>query len=164
VTAYASENDNAVQRLAARAARQRVGEKDLDREIFQAARVGLSQREISEVVGIRSQATVQRILRRLSNDPSLLEETPAEVIDRRAAGLIDSDNMMDRLLHWTYSFGDVPSIEGVATDAYISGDWDEIEVAYYQDRLSDQEFDQLMERQRDSSEQAIHTERALPAD
>ncbi len=164
MTTYASRTDDALQRLAAGAARQRVAEKDLDREIYQAAQEGLSQREISDVVGSRSQATVQRILRRLSNDPSLLEETPAEVIDRRAAGLIDSDYMMDRLLNWTYSFGDVPSIEGVATDAYISGDWDEIEVAYYQNRLSDQEFDQLMERQRDSIEQPINTERALPAD
>jgi hypothetical protein len=154
--------DDALRRLAAWAARWRVVEKDLSREIYHAAHdVGVSQRQISEVVGSLSQATVQRILRRITEDPSLLEETPAEVIDRRAAGLIDDETMMDRLLHRRYSFGHVPSIDGVATDAYIPGNWDQIEMAYYRDLLSEQEFDQLMERQRDQIEQAVRTEQTI---
>jgi hypothetical protein len=101
---------------------------------------------------------VQRTLRRITADPSLLEETPGEVIDRRAAGMIDDQVMMDNLLDRTYSFGRVPSIDGVATDAYMPGDWDEVETAYYRDLLSDEEFDQLMEQQRDQIEQAAHAD------
>ena len=152
-----SSNDDALQRLAALAARRRVVDKSLDREIYYAAHdVGLSQRQISEVVGGVSQSTVQRTLRRITADPSLLEETPGEVIDQRAAGMIGDQEMMDNLLDRTYSFGRVPSIDGVATDAYIPGDWDEVETAYYRDLLSDEEFDQLMERHGDEIEQAAH--------
>lgn len=98
-------------------------------------------------MGGRSQATVQRILRRLGEDPSLLEEKPAEIIDRRAAGMIDDQSMMDRLLNWKYSFGAVVRIEGVATDAYTTGDWDDIEMAFYRGVLSGDEFQALAERQ-----------------
>lgn len=160
----------ALQRLAAWAAHERVVEKGLERAIYHAAfDAGLSQRLIGEAVG-SSQATVQRILRRLSEDPSLLEVTPAEVIDRRAAGLIDDETMMGRLLNRTFSVGRVPSINGVATDAYIPGDWDDIEMAYYRDLLSEHEVDQLMERKQEvidqavASEQAVGTEQAFPND
>ncbi|OBJ89084.1 hypothetical protein [Mycobacterium asiaticum] len=156
---------DALQRLSAWAAHLRVAEKDLQREIYHAAHVvGLPQRVISEVVGSISQATVQRIIRRIDKDPSRLEESPAEVIDRRAAGLIDDETMMDRLLHRTYSFGHVPSIDGIATDAYVPGDWDQIETAYYRDLLSEEEFTQLMERQRSQLEQAVRTKQAVQAE
>ncbi|WP_238963262.1 helix-turn-helix domain-containing protein [Mycobacterium paraintracellulare] len=138
----------AQKRLAVKAARQRVAERDLERAIYHAAtREGLSQRQISDTVGGRSQATVQRILRRLGEDPSLLEEKPAEIIDRRAAGMIDDQSMMDRLLNWKYSLGAVVRIEGVATDAYTTGDWDDIEMAFYRGVLSGDEFQALAERQ-----------------
>lgn len=137
----------AQERLAVKAARQRVDERELELEIYQAANHdGLSQRQISDTVGIHSQATVQRILRRFTEDPSLLERTPAEIIDRRAAGMIDSHDMMDRLLNWTYSFGGVVRIDGVATDAYTTGDWDDIEMAFYRGLLSDDEFHALATR------------------
>lgn len=160
----------ALQRLAAWAAHERVVERGLERAIYHAAfDAGLSQRQISEAVG-SSQATVQRILRRLSDDPSLLEVTPAEVIDRRAAGLIDDETMMGRLMNRTLSVGEVPTIDGVATDAYIPGDWDDIEVAYYRDLLSEQEIERLMERKQDvidqavAAEEAAATEQAFPND
>ena len=134
-------------RLKAGAARQRVDERELEREIYRAAyHAGISQRQISDIVGIHSQATVQRILRRLSEDPALREERPAEVIDRRAAGLIATEDMMNRLLNWRYSFGGVVRVDGVATDAYASGDWDEIELAFYRGLLADEEFDALAAR------------------
>lgn len=138
----------AQQRLAVKAARQRVHQRDLEREIYHSAtREGLSQRQISDTVGGRSQATVQRILRRLTEDPSLLEEKPAEIIDRRAAGMIDDQDMMERLLNWKYSFGGVVRIDGVATDAYTTGDWDDIEMAFYRGLLSDNEFQAIAESQ-----------------
>jgi transcriptional regulator with XRE-family HTH domain len=134
------------ERLAVNAARQRIDERELERAIHHAANhAGLSQRQISDIVGIHSQATVQRILRRVTEDPSLLDETPAEIIDRRAAGMIDTDDMMKRLLNWKYSFGGVVRIDGVATDAYTTGDWDDIEMAFYRSLLSDDEFQALAE-------------------
>ncbi|OIN78874.1 winged helix-turn-helix domain-containing protein [Mycobacterium malmoense] len=137
----------AQERLVAKAARKRVDERELERAIYQAANhAGLSQRQISDIVGIHSQATVQRILRRLTEDPSLLDETPAEIIDRRAAGMIGDRSMMERLLNWKYSFGGVVRIDGVATDAYTTGDWDDIEMAFYRGLLSDDEFQALAAR------------------
>ena len=144
----ASNATTAQERLAVKAAHQRVDERELERAIYQAAtREGLSQRQISDIVGGRSQATVQRILRRLTEEPSLLDETPAEIIDRRTAGMIDDDDMMERLLNWKYSFGGVVRIDGIATDAYTTGDWDDIEMAFYRGLLSDEEFQALAERQ-----------------
>jgi hypothetical protein len=55
--------------------------------------------------------------------------------------------MMERLLNWKYSFGGVVRIAGVATDAYTTGDWDDIEMAFSRGLLSDDEFQALAERQ-----------------
>lgn len=138
----------AQQRLATKSARQRVYERELEREIYDAAVVqGLTQRQISEVVGNLSQATIQRILRRVTDDPTKLDVKPAEIIDQRTAGMITTEQMMDKLLNWTYSFGHVARINGVATDAYITGDWDSIETAFYRGQLSDDEFQRLADRQ-----------------
>ncbi|SHU63617.1 Uncharacterised protein [Mycobacteroides abscessus subsp. abscessus] len=135
------------QRLAIKAARRRVCDRELERAIFGAAQdAGVSQRQISDIVGVHSQATIQRILRRFTDDPSLLKQTPAEIIDRRAAEMITSRQMMTKLLRWTYSFGAVARINGVATDAYTTGDWDGIELAYYRGLLSDNEFHTLAAR------------------
>jgi Homeodomain-like domain len=148
MSAKASNATIAQERLAVKAARQRIDERELEHAIYQAAtREGLSQRRISDIVGGRSQATVQRILRRLTEDPSLLDETPTEIIDRRTAGMIDDHDMMERLLNWKYSFGGVVRIDGVATDAYTTGDWDDIEMAFYRRLLSDDEFQALAGRQ-----------------
>lgn len=72
----------AEQRLAAIAARRQVAERKFQREIYEAATVqGLSQRQISELVGNQYQATIQRILRRVNDDPSQLKPKPSENID-----------------------------------------------------------------------------------
>jgi hypothetical protein len=125
------------------AARRRLDEREMYRAIHQAVQARFSQRQISEIVGTLSQATVQRIIQRIAATPALLRETPSEIIDRRAAGLIDGHVMMDGLLNWKYSFGAVPRIDDVVTDGYRAGDWDEIESAYYRNLLSDSEFAEL---------------------
>jgi hypothetical protein len=137
---------SAQQQVKCAAARRRLDEREIYRAMDRAVRIGLSQRQISDIIGTLSQATVQRIIRRLAANPSLLRETPAEVIDRRAAGLIDDQDMIERLTKWQYSFGAVPRIDGVATDAYTTGDWDEVESAYYRGLLSDEEFAELSKR------------------
>ena len=146
------------QNLIRAAARRRIDNLELNRAIFRASRdQNLSHRQINAFVTDLSTTTIQRILARFSDDPSLLDETPAEVIDKRAAGLIDDKTMMDRLLNWRYTFGRVQYVDDVATDAYASGDWDDIEQAYYRDRLGEEEFDKLVDRQK------THLERAARA-
>ncbi|EME22630.1 hypothetical protein [Rhodococcus triatomae] len=149
----------AKQDLIRTAARSRVDDRELNRAIYRASQdAQLSQRQISVIIGKPSQATIQRILARFAEDPSLLDETPAEVIDKRTAGLIDDDTMMDRLLNWKYTFGHVPHVDDVSTDAYSSGDWDDIEQAYYLDRLSNDEFARLVERHKTSLQRAARTQ------
>lgn len=146
-------NENLAQnRLASKAARHRVNERELEREIYDAAMVqGLTQRNISDVVGnLLSQSTIQRILRRVTDDPTKLAVTPAEIIDQRTAGMITTEEMMDKLLNWHYTFGQVARIGGVATDAYMTGDWDAIEMAFYRGQLTDDEFEKLADRQRNA--------------
>ncbi len=140
-------NQTAAQQLAAVAARHRVCERELERAIYKAAVHGVTQRQISELVGNQSQATIQRILRRIADDEGLLKPKPAEIIDQRTAGIITSEEMMATLLKWTYTFGRVVHVGDVATDAYMSGDWDAIEMAFYRGQLTDDEFQQLADRQ-----------------
>lgn len=146
-TADVTNQAAAQEQLAAVAARQRVCERELEREIYNAAIHGVTQRQISELVGNQSQATIQRILRRIADDQGLLEVKPAEIIDQRTAGIITTEQMMDKLLNWKYTFGRVVHIGDEATDAYMSGDWDTIEMAFYRGQLSDDEFQQLADRQ-----------------
>lgn len=135
-------------RLAAKAARQRVNDRELEREIYDAAVVqGLSQRQISQLVGRQSQASIQRILRRIADDPTRLDVKPAEIIDQRTAGIISTAQMMQKLLDSTYSVGHVVRIDGVATDAYIAGDWDSIQNAFFRGQLTDDEFQRLADHQ-----------------
>lgn len=141
--------------LARVAARRRLDERDIYRAIQRAVEAGLSQRQISDTIQSLSQATIQRMIQRIAATPELLRETPAEIIDQRAAGFIDTDAMMDTLLHWKYRFGAVPRIDDVATDAYMKGDWDEIESAYYRDLLSDDEFAKLSKHQLEKIDQAV---------
>jgi Homeodomain-like domain len=138
-------------------ARQRLDERNMYRAIQHAAAAGLRQRQISEILATVSQATVQRIIQRLAANPELLRETPAEIIDSRAAGDIDSQEMMERLRNWPYSFGSVPRIDDVATDAYMAGDWDQVMSAHYRDLISDDEFAELAKLQQAQIEQAVHT-------
>ncbi|SLE89903.1 winged helix-turn-helix domain-containing protein [Mycobacteroides abscessus] len=140
-------SETTLTRLAANAALHRVQKRELDRAIYQAATDGgLTHTQISEIVGVYSVPTVQRILRRFTDDPSQLDQAPAEIIDRRVAGLIDGDDLMNQLLKRQYSFGALASVGGVATDAYKAGSWDDVEIAFYKGQLSEAEFGQLATR------------------
>ena len=149
------ERHTAQHRLQQAAARRRIDTLELNREIYWVSRNHhLTHRQISAVVADVSTTSIQRILTRFAADPTLLNETPAEVIDKRAAGLIDDAAMMDTLLGWKYEFGGVEYVDGVATDAYTARDWDDIEQAYYCDRITDDEFARLVERHRSDLEKA----------
>ncbi|WP_409431006.1 hypothetical protein ACJEIK_02795 [Mycobacterium sp. SMC-16] len=85
--------------------------------------------------------------------------TPAEAIEQRAAGIISTDEMMQSLLSWSYTFGDVARVDGVATDAWIRGDWDCVEMAFYVDKLTDDEFERVAEYARLQLPAAGHEQR-----
>mgnify|MGYP005992757369 CR=1 FL=1 len=142
-------DDQYTDMLARRGARDRVAEKDRLRLIVDATRRGLTHRVISESLGTVSQATITRLIQRVDNDPYLTRETPAEVIDRCAAGEIDPAQMMDKLINWRYDFGRIPTVNGHDTDAYVTGDWDQVERAYYRGLLTDAQFQVLADRQND---------------
>lgn len=83
--------------------------------------------------------------------------TPAEIVARRSAGIITTAEMMNTLLSWSYTFGSVACIDGIATDAYVAGDWDGIRMAFYLGELTDDEFQQL-------ADHAQHQVSAVPGD
>lgn len=74
--------------------------------------------------------------------------TPADIIAQRAAGIITTEEMMDTLLSRWYTFGAVVTIDGVATDAYVAGDWDQVVMALYCGDLTGSEFQRLADRAR----------------
>lgn len=147
----------AVDELESAAALSRLSECTKLRAIHRAKLAGMSQRDIRAHLDT-SQSTIHRMLRTLAVNPTLLEETPAEVIDRRAAGLISTRVMMETLADWTFTFGRVPTMNGTATDAYVSGTWDQVRQAYFQRRLSKEEFGELMRRNKSGLEEAARSE------
>ncbi|WP_407727529.1 helix-turn-helix domain-containing protein (plasmid) [Rhodococcoides fascians] len=148
---------NAVAELETAAALTRLSEHSRLRAVHLAHSAGLSQREIHAHLEA-SQSTIHRMLRTLAVNPTLLEETPAEVIDRRAAGLITTEHMMAVLADWKFTFGRVPVIDGAATDAYVSGTWDQVRQAYFQRRLTKEEFGELMTLNKAGLEEAVRSE------
>lgn len=71
-----------------------LAELQIRRGIYQLADLGASQRDIARLVGL-SQPEVSRRLRRRALAPEVV--SPREVILRRAAGLIDSREMIETL-------------------------------------------------------------------
>lgn len=69
--------------------------------------------------------------------------TPAEAIAQRAAGVITTDQMMNALLHWQYTFGRCAQMNGIEVDAWIRGDWDDVTVAFILDQLTEDEFERV---------------------
>jgi hypothetical protein len=51
------------------------------------------------------------------------------VIDQRAAGVITTEAMISALLNWKHSFGYVPVVDAVTSDAFMAGDWDDTDTA-----------------------------------
>jgi len=146
----------AVAALDAAAARRRVADLDVLRAVAEANAANITQRVIHEHIGI-SQPTIHRMLRTVLENPALLDRTPTEVIDRRTAGQISDDEMMQVLLDWHFTFGRVPVSGGISADAYESGSWDEIERAYFRGLLTDDEIGRLMERNKDALEKAARS-------
>ncbi|MGW0022264.1 winged helix-turn-helix domain-containing protein [Rhodococcus sp. NPDC003382] len=148
--------DQAAAELDEVAARLRLDNRELLRVVARARKAGMRQRAIEKHLDI-SQTTVHRLLRQSAETPEALEPTPAEIIDRRTAGQISTEQMMQQLLGWNFTFGTVPKVDGVATDAYEPGSWDEIERAFYRGQLTENELGRLMDKNKAALEQAARS-------
>lgn len=148
--------DQAAAELDEVAARLRLDNRELLRVVARARQAGMRQRAIEKHLDV-SQTTVHRLLRQTSENPRALDPTPAEIIDRRTAGQISTEQMMEQLLHWTFTFGTVPTLGGVSTDAYEPGSWDEVERAFYRGQLSDDELGRLMDKNKAGLERAARS-------
>ncbi|WP_441347089.1 winged helix-turn-helix domain-containing protein [Rhodococcus sp. 06-156-3C] len=127
----------------------RLAERERLRGIVDAKLQGLTHRQISRYLGGNlSQASVTRLLQRVGNDFAAVKRvTPAEIIDQHAAGQITGHEMMRRLFTFDYSVGTHPTVNGHETDAYVPGDFDDVEQAFYRGLLTPQQFQVLADRQ-----------------
>src|SRR5689334_18722842 len=62
------------------------------RLVARALAAKVSREALAASLGI-SQATVSRLARRINADPAILDETPGEIIEKRAVGVIDDVTM-----------------------------------------------------------------------
>ena len=119
--------------------------------IVNAALTGHSQTLIARLIGV-SQPHVSRTLAsvKAAHDGNLrpLTLSPLDIIDRRDAGEIDSAFMMEELQKISYTDGHAPMVGGMPTDAYVRGSWDDIELAFQQDKLTFDEYSALFEAHR----------------
>lgn len=116
--------------------------------IVAAALAGRPQTVIAKLLGV-SQPHVSRTIAAVRRENGgALRIAPLSVlgiIDERDAGEIDTDMMLKMLSELDYTEGYVADINGVCTDAYVRGSWDDIEFAYQQDKLTSEEYQQVFQ-------------------
>ncbi|MGV0737541.1 helix-turn-helix domain-containing protein [Mycobacterium syngnathidarum] len=114
--------------------------------IVAAALAGRTQTAIAELLGV-SQPHVSRTIAAVTRENNGVLRVPPtsvlDIVDERDAGEIDTDTMLEVLSELDYTQGYVPEMNGVPTDTYVRGSWDDIEFAYQQEKLTDQEYEQL---------------------
>ena len=98
---------------------------------------GLSPQEVAERVGTELWL-VLAVQRDVERGEEIRPVTPEELGLRRAAGQISSEEMMERLRAWPYTFGQVRGYDG-----YESGSWDDIDFLKFYGFFSPQEYDEL---------------------
>lgn len=132
-------------------ARRRLAVRREQIVIVDAALAGRPQTLIARLAGV-SQPHVSRTLARVRSECGgelrRLHPSALDVIDQHDAGEIDRVEMM-RLLHaLRFTDGLVADVNGVATDAYIRGSWDDIEHAFQQEKLTYGEYSELFSAHR----------------
>lgn len=119
--------------------------------IVAATLAGRPQTAIAQLLGV-SQPHVSRTIAAVKRDNhGVLRVAPLsvlDIVDERDAGEIDTVTMMETLSAIDHTEGQVPEMNGVPTDAYVRGSWDDIELAYQQDKLTYEEYEQLFRARR----------------
>lgn len=138
-------------------ARRRLAVRQERQAIINAALGGLNQKLIADSLDV-SQPHISRTLKaaKRENAGTLREIPPTalDIIDERDAGDISDERMMQTLKELDYTDGHVPEVNGVATDAYVRGSWDDIEFAFQRDRLTFEEYSELFAARRDRQRNA----------
>lgn len=132
-------------------AQRRLAAHREQRAIVAAALAGRSQTVIARLLGVSQphvSRTIAAVRRQHNGTLRIAPESVLDIIDERDAGEIDTATMMRALSALDYTDGCVPEIDGVATDAYERGSWDDIEYAYQQDKLTFEEYSQLFRARR----------------
>mgnify|MGYP002759374760 CR=1 FL=1 len=138
-------------------ARRRLAVRQERQAIINATLGGLNQKLIADSLDV-SQPHISRTLKaaKRENAGTLREIPPTalDIIDERDAGDISDEQMMQTLKELDYTDGHVPEVNGVATDAYVRGSWDDIEFAFQRDRLTFEEYSELFAARRDRQRNA----------
>lgn len=124
-------------RLRARAELDRISQLRL---VAQALTEGSSQASIAVTLGI-SQPTVSRLARQIRAGLDVNQVTPAEIINRYAAGEIDENEMFDLLLAEPFTVGVYdPTPTG---SGYVRGTWDDVQNAVGRGLITDEQYNLL---------------------
>jgi hypothetical protein len=114
--------------------------------IVAAALAGRPQSVIAKLLGVSQphvSRTIAAVRRQNGGTLCIAPLSVLGIIDERDAGEIDTDTMLEMLSELDYTDGYVAGMNGVSTDAYVRGSWDDIEFAYQQDKLTFEDYEQL---------------------
>lgn len=109
---------------------------DDDREAARLLAEGIDIATVAHRTGLRA-ARVEGLHREVRQGIKIRPVTPAEFGYRRAAGQISTEEMMERLRAWPYTFG------RLVYDAWDAGSWDEVRDLHFERFLTDEEFTEL---------------------
>ena len=109
---------------------------DQDRETVRLIEAGWDDQRIAEHLNWRL-GWVQSIRNRLANGEEVCPVTPHELGLRRAVGQITTQEMMEQLRAWPYTFGKLHH------DFYDRGSWDDVVGLAMVGQLTDDEYEEL---------------------
>ena len=109
------------------------------RLIVEAKHQRKTQAETALLLSI-SQPTVSRVLREVKQAPEILSVKPREIINRFLLGQIDRETMLQMLMRHEYVSALYDPTGG---DGYIAGDWKQVEQAFIDGELTDEEYERI---------------------
>ncbi|RRD06566.1 hypothetical protein EII34_02770 [Arachnia propionica] len=109
---------------------------DRDRETVRLIEAGWEDERIAEQLGQRL-GVVRSIRGQVSQGEEVQPLTPHEVGLRRFVGEITTEEMMERLRSWPYTFGKLHY------DFYDAGSWDDVAGLAALDQITDEEYREL---------------------
>ncbi len=110
---------------------------DSDREIARLLREGLDPQTVAERTGEKLIEALS-VQHELEEGKEIRPVTPKEIGYRRATGQISTEEMMQQLRTWPYTFGRVMGYDG-----YDRGSWDDIISMHIGDFITDAEYAEL---------------------
>ena len=110
---------------------------DRDRNIQRLIEQGLSEEDIVQRTG-QERRFITSVQQCLKEGIEVRPLTPEELGYRRAVGQISTQDMMEQLRSWPYTFGQAKGYDG-----YQRGSWDEVERLRFHQFISKEEYREL---------------------